>query len=77
LRHTQLNNQVFTTGPNSFTNTDTTTAALQDAQDSGDPQGADAVGRNLAFYFGWATRHVHADRIMVDDFRWAGCSIRI
>jgi hypothetical protein len=72
-RYTQLNNQVFTTGPNSFTNTETTTTAFKDAQDSGDPQGTDAVGRNLAFYFGWRDQGTFAPSvIMVDDFQVGG-----
>src|SRR6266566_363635 len=51
-RYTQQNN-AFTTGPNSFTNTDTTTTPIKDATDSGAPAGNDAAGRDLAFYFGW------------------------
>jgi len=52
-RYTQQNN-AFTTGQNTFTNTDTTTTAVKDAVDpAGVPLGTDAQGRDLAFYFGW------------------------
>jgi len=71
-RYTQQNN-AFTTGPNSFTNTDTTTTPIKDAMDGGDPQGTDAVGRNLAFYFGWRDQGTFTPTvIMVDDFQVGG-----
>jgi len=41
--------------------------------DSGDPQGTDAVGRNLAFYFGWRDQGTFAPQvILVDDFKVGG-----
>jgi hypothetical protein len=46
-------NVTFAAGASSFTNTDTANATVKDAMDGGDPQGTDAVGRNLAFYYGW------------------------
>jgi len=74
-RYTQQNNQ-FTTGPNSFTNTDLTTTPLKDAMDSGDPQGTDAVGRDLAFYFGWRDQGTFAagsaQAFVIDDFKVGG-----
>jgi len=51
-RYTQQNN-VYTAGVNSFTNTDTTNTTIKDATDGGAPAGVDAAGRDLAFYFGW------------------------
>jgi len=74
-RYTQQNN-AFTTGPNSFTNTDTTTTAIKDAMDGGDPQGTDAVGRDLAFYFGWRDQGAFAAGsptvFVVDDMKVGG-----
>ena len=72
-RYTQLNNQVFGAGQSTFTNTDTVTTAIKDAMDSGDPQGTDAVGRNLAFYFGWRDQGTFTPQvILVDDFKVGG-----
>jgi len=71
-RYTQVNN-AFTAGPNIFTNTDTTTAPIKDATDSGDPQGTDAAGRNLAFYFGWRDQNgISGGPILIDDFTVGG-----
>jgi len=72
-RYTQLNTQAFAAGQNNYTNTNTTTTAIKDAMDSGDPQGADAVGRDLAFYFGWRDQGVlSSGTILVDDFAVGG-----
>ena len=71
-RYTQTN-FTFTAGQNTFSNTNTITAAIKDAQDSGDPQGTDAVGRNLAFYWGWRdTGTISQGAFLVDDFTVGG-----
>jgi hypothetical protein len=51
-RYTQ-DNKTFVAGADTFTNTNTFNTVIKDATDSGDPQGVDAAGRDLAFYFGW------------------------
>jgi len=54
-------------------NTDTTTAPIKDATDSGAPAGNDAAGRDLAFYFGWRDQGTFTPTvIMVDDFTVGG-----
>jgi hypothetical protein len=63
----------FAAGQSTFTNTDTTTTAIKDAVDGGDPQGTDAAGRNLAFYFGWRDQGaITPSTILVDDFTVGG-----
>lgn len=71
-RYTQLNH-TFNAGADSFTNSDTTTAPIKDAMDSGDPQGTDAVGRDLAFYFGWRDQGALTQgSILIDTFGVGG-----
>jgi hypothetical protein len=71
-RYTQ-DNKSFVAGQDNFSNTDTTTAPIKDAMDSGDPQGTDAVGRNLSFYFGWRdTGALSAGALLVDNFTIGG-----
>jgi MYXO-CTERM domain-containing protein len=52
-RYTQQNHTFAAGVLDSFTNTDTSSAAVKDATDAGAPAGTDAAGRDLAFYFGW------------------------
>jgi hypothetical protein len=74
-RYTQLTHP-FTAGANSFTNTHTSTTAIKDATDSGDPQGVDAAGRDLAFYYGWRDQGTFAagspQAFVVDTFTVGG-----
>jgi hypothetical protein len=71
-RYTQ-NNVSFVAGADTFTNTDTTTTPIKDAMDSGDPQGTDAVGRDLAFYFGWRDQGTFTQgAILTDTFTVSG-----
>jgi len=79
-RYTQLTH-AFTAGQNTFTNTDLVTTNAngiipKDAVDSGDPQGTDAAGRDLAFYFGWRDQAVFAagspQVLLVDDLSVGG-----
>jgi hypothetical protein len=74
-RYTQQNNISFTAGQNTFTNTDTSfnAATIKDAMDSGDPQGTDAVGRDLAFYWGWRDQAtLTSGAVLIDDFTVGG-----
>jgi hypothetical protein len=74
-RYTQQNN-AFSAGQNNFTNTHLTTTAIKDAIDGGDPQGTDAAGRDLAFYFGWRDQGTFAagspQVFMVDNITVGG-----
>ena len=71
-RYTQLNH-TFAAGADSFTNIDTTTTPIKDATDAGDPQGTDAAGRDLAFYFGWRDQGaLTTGPILVDTFTVGG-----
>jgi len=71
-RYTQ-NTVSFVAGQDGFTNTHTTTGTIKDAVDSGDPQGTDAAGRDLAFYFGWRDQgSLSSGAILVDDFAIGG-----
>jgi hypothetical protein len=71
-RYTQ-DNKTFVAGQDNFTNTDTTTAPIKDAMDSGDPQGTDAVGRNLEFYFAWRDQGaLTTGAVLVDNFTVSG-----
>jgi hypothetical protein len=71
-RYTQQNN-AFVVGPDSIINTDTTTTAIKDATDSGNPAGTDAAGRDLAFYFGWRDAGTFAPQVIfVDDMTVGG-----
>jgi len=79
-RYTQLTH-AFTAGQNTFTNNELVTTNAngvipKDATDSGDPQGTDAAGRDLAFYFGWRDQAVFAagspQVLLVDDFSVGG-----
>ena|SRR5436190_3019812 len=71
-RYTQQNN-AFVAGLDSIVNTDTTTAPIKDANDAGAPAGNDAVGRDLAFYFGWRDQGTFTPQvIMVDDMTVGG-----
>jgi PEP-CTERM motif len=72
-RYTQQN-QLFAAGTQeSFTNTDTSSTAIKDAMDSGNPAGTDAVGRDLAFYWGWRdTSSLTSGALLVDDFTIGG-----
>jgi hypothetical protein len=72
-RYTQLNQSFVSGVQDSFTNTDTTTMAVKDATDSGNPAGTDAAGLPLAFYFGWRdTGSLSSGAILVDDFAVGG-----
>jgi hypothetical protein len=74
-RYTQNANIAFTVGQNTFTNTDTSFNAttIKDAMDSGDPQGTDAVGRDLAFYWGWRDNgSLTSGAVLIDDFTVGG-----
>lgn len=71
-RYTQVNH-TFGAGPNSFTNTDTTTTPIKDATDGGAPAGVDAAGRDLAFYFGWRDQGaLTSGTILIDEFTVGG-----
>jgi MYXO-CTERM domain-containing protein len=71
-RYTQLT-QNFVAGPDTFVNTDTTTAPIKDATDSGAPAGTDAVGRDLAVYFAWRDGGaISPGVILVDNFTFNG-----
>ena len=76
-RYTQLTH-AFVAGQDTFTNADTgsttiSTTAVKDAQDGGDPQGTDAVGRDLAFYFGWRDQGgLNSGSVLVDTFQVGG-----
>jgi hypothetical protein len=74
-RYTQLNTQNFALGATeSYVNTQTTTTAIKDAMDGGDPQGTDAVGRDLAFYYGWRDGGTinAGGAVLVDQFNVSG-----
>lgn len=72
-RYTQQNHTFGAGVVDSFTNTDLTTTALKDATDGGDPQGVDAAGRDLAFYWGWRDQgSLTAGNILVDNFAVGG-----
>jgi hypothetical protein len=72
-RYTQDNKTFLTGVQDVFTNTDTTTAPIKDAMDAGDPQGTDAVGLPLAFYFGYRdTGAITSGTILVDSFAVGG-----
>ncbi|HEY7120187.1 MAG TPA: PEP-CTERM sorting domain-containing protein [Tepidisphaeraceae bacterium] len=74
-RYTQLT-QPLAVGQDTLTNTDTTTAPIKDATDSGDPQGVDAAGRDLAFYFGWRdTGSLSSGAVLIDDFTIGGALV--
>jgi len=70
--------QTFAAGTNDlFSNTDTTTPppAIKDATDpGGNPQGTDAAGRDLAFYYGWRDGGTlnAGGAILVDQFNVSG-----
>ena len=71
-RYTQLNH-TFVTGPDSFSNTDTSTTAIKDATDAGAPAGVDAAGRDLAFYYGWRDQGALTQgAILIDNFTISG-----
>ncbi len=71
-RYTQLNH-TFVAGVDSFTNTDLTNATIKDASDAGVPAGNDAVGKNLAFYWGWRDQGtLNSGAILVDSFAVGG-----
>jgi len=78
-RYTQQN-MTFTAGQNTFTNTDLSSTTgtppvpiIKDATDAGDPQGTDAAGRNLAFYFGWRDQGTLTPQVvLVDNFSVGG-----
>jgi hypothetical protein len=71
-RYTQ-DNKTFVAGQDSFTNTDTTTAPIKDASDSGAPAGTDAEGRALEFYFGWRDQGaLTTGAVLVDNFTVGG-----
>jgi hypothetical protein len=72
-RYTQ-DNKSFVVGPDTFSNTNTTTAAIKDAEDpAGNPTGTDAAGRDLGFYFGWRdTGGLTSGAILVNDFTIGG-----
>lgn len=72
-RYTQ-NSHTFAAGAlDAFTNTDTTTTPIKDALDSGNPAGDDAVGRDLAFYFGWRQNgELNSGAILIDEFTIGG-----
>jgi len=72
-RYTQLNH-TFAAGPDAFSNTDTTTTAIKDATDpAGNPQGVDAAGRDLAFYFGWRDQGaLTTGAVLINDFTVGG-----
>jgi hypothetical protein len=72
-RYTQENNKVFVVGQDTFSNLDTTTTAIKDATDAGDPQGTDAAARDLAFYFGWRDQGtVTSGALLIDTFTVGG-----
>jgi hypothetical protein len=71
-RYTQ-ETKSFVSGQDTFTDTDTTTTAIKDAVDGGDPQGTDAAGHDLAFYFGWRDQGgLSSGAVLVDDFAIGG-----
>jgi hypothetical protein len=71
-RYTQQNH-TFGAGANSFTNTHTSSGAIKDATDAGDPQGTDAAGRDLAFYFGWRDQGaLTSGAVLVNEFTIGG-----
>ena len=72
-RYTQQNH-TFVAGADSFSNTHTTTTTLKEAIDAaGAPAGTDAVGRNLAFYWGWRDQGaLTTGPILVDTFTIGG-----
>ena len=71
-RYTQQNN-AFVAGQDVITNLDTTTTAIKDATDSGNPAGVDAAGRDLAFYFGWRDAGTFTPQVIfVDDMTVSG-----
>lgn len=71
-RYTQQNH-TFVAGLDTFNNNDAITTAIKDATDSGDPQGTDAAGRNLAFYFGWRDQGALSQgAILIDTFQVGG-----
>jgi hypothetical protein len=71
-RYTQ-DNKTFVAGQDSFTNTDTTTAPIKDASDSGAPLGTDAEGRALEFNFGWRDQGaLTTGAVLVDNFTIGG-----
>jgi hypothetical protein len=76
-RYTQLTH-AFTTGQNTFTNTDLSTGTptsptIKDATDAGNPAGVDAAGRDLAFYFGWRDQGTLTPQVvLVDTFTVGG-----
>jgi hypothetical protein len=72
-RYTQLNQSLVAGVQDVFTNTDTTTTAIKDATDSGNPAGTDAAGLPLAFYFGWRdTGSLSTGAILIDNFAVGG-----
>ena len=74
-RYTQQN-ITFVAGQDTFTNTDISSAAIKDAMDGGAPAGTDAVGRNLAFYYGWRDQGaLTSGAILIDDFNVGGILI--
>jgi hypothetical protein len=71
-RYTQ-DNKSFVAGADTFTNTNTFNTTVKDATDSGDPQGVDAAGRDLAFYFGWRDQGgFTAGGLAIDTFTVGG-----
>jgi hypothetical protein len=71
-RYTQINH-TFAAGLDSFSNTNTVTAAIKDATDAGAPAGTDAAGLNLAFYYGWRDQGaLTSGAILINDFTIGG-----
>jgi hypothetical protein len=71
-RYTQ-SNATFGAGPNVLINTQTSSAAIKDATDAGNPAGVDAAGRDLAFYYGWRDQGaLNSGAILIDEFTIGG-----
>jgi hypothetical protein len=76
-RYTQAT-QTFGAGQTTFTNNNLTTQSngvdiINDATDSGDPQGTDAATRPLEFYYGWRdTSSLTSGAVLIDDFTVGG-----
>ncbi len=67
--------KTFVAAQDNFTNTDTTTTAIKDAEDpAGAPLGTDAAGRDLAFYYGYRDGGTlgAGQRFLVDTFTVGG-----
>jgi MYXO-CTERM domain-containing protein len=73
-RYTQQNHTFVAGAQDSFSNTNTTLNVINDATDPpGNPQGVDAAGRDLAFYFGWRDQGaLSAGAVLIDNFTVGG-----